>query len=98
MTTTWWIVGWVAGGAVVAVAAGLLVVIVVLARRVVRQADEIVVALDGARANTEPLVDVADVNEALDRIACGLAALGAPAERSGGLAGRIVGGRGAGGS
>lgn len=71
-TTTWWIVGWLAGGAVVLVAAALLLTIVALARRVARQAGEIVVALDGARINSEPLFDLARVNHSLERIARGL--------------------------
>ena len=67
-TTTWWIVGWAVGGAVVTVAAALLLAIIALGRRIVRQASEIVTALDGARANTTPLFDVTKTNLALDQI------------------------------
>lgn len=79
-TTAWWILGWAAGAAVVIVAAGLLLTIIALARRVVRQAGEIVAALDGARANAEPLRELATVNRTLERIAEGLEELHAPAE------------------
>ena len=67
-TTTWWVIGWVVGVAVVLVAAALLLVIIALARRIVRQAGDIVVALDGARENTTALFDVTRTNLALDRI------------------------------
>lgn len=79
-TTAWWIVGWIAGAAVVVVAAALLLAIIALARRVTRQAGEIEAALDGARANTEPLFGLAAVNDALVRIAAGLEDLRAPAK------------------
>ena len=67
-TTTWWLIGWAIGGAVVLVAATLLVIVIAYARRIARQAGDIVVALDGARANTEPLFDLAMVNHSLERI------------------------------
>jgi hypothetical protein len=68
-TDTWWIVGWIAGGAVVLVAAALLLVIIALARRIVGEARAVVAALEGARANTEPLFDIANVNFSLEQIA-----------------------------
>ncbi len=68
-TTGWWVIGFVLAGAVVLVAAGLLLAIIGLGRRIVRQAEEIVAALDGARANTAPLFDVTRTNLALDQIA-----------------------------
>ena len=67
-TTAWWVIGYAIGGAVVVVAATLLLVIIVLGRRIVRQAGEIVQALDGARENTNPLFDVTRTNLAIDRI------------------------------
>ena len=67
-TTGWWIVGYVIAGAIVLVAAALLLTIIALGRRIVRQAGDIVAALDGARANTTPLFDVTKTNLALDRI------------------------------
>lgn len=73
-STAWWTIGFAVGAAVVVVAAALLLVIIVLARRVVRQAGEIIAALDGARENTNALFDVANTNLALDRIARGLRA------------------------
>ena len=67
-TTTWWVIGWTIGVAVVLVAALLLLAIIALGKRIVRQAEEITTALDGARANTNALFDVAKTNLALDRI------------------------------
>ena len=67
-TTAWWLIGWILGGAVVVVAATLLLAIIGLGRRIVRQANDIVAALDGTRANTEPLFDVTRTNLAVDRI------------------------------
>jgi len=67
-----WYIGWVVGVAVVLVAAALLLAIIALGRRIARQAQDITQALDGARANTDALYDVARTNHALDRIARGL--------------------------
>ena len=69
----WWIVGWAIGAAVVAVAALLLIAIIALGRRIVRQADDITAALDGARENTAPLFEVTKTNLAIDQITRGLA-------------------------
>ena len=51
----WWIVGWVGGVVVVALVAALVLAITALAHRITRQAEDITGALDGARANTEPV-------------------------------------------
>lgn len=67
-TTGWWVIGSLVAAAVVVVAAALLLAIIALGRRIVRQAHEIVAALDGARENTSALFDVASVNHALERI------------------------------
>lgn len=67
-----WIIGWAIGAVVVIVAAALLLTIIALGRRVSRQADAITQALDGARANTDPLFDVTRTNLAIDRITRGL--------------------------
>ena len=72
--STWWYVGWAIAAVVVAIAATLLLTIIFLGRRVARQADDITAALDGARANTDPLWDVKSININLDRINRGLAA------------------------
>ncbi len=72
--STWWYVGWGIAAAVVVIAAVLLLTIILLGRRVVRQADEITAALDGTRANTDPLWDVKRININIDRINRGLAA------------------------
>jgi hypothetical protein len=72
--STWWYVGWVIAGAVVVIAATLLLTIIVLGRRIVSQADDITQALDGTRANTDPLWGVKQINLNIDRITRGLAA------------------------
>ena len=61
-------IGWILGAAVVVIAAALLLAIIALGRRIVRQAGEIVEALDGAREHTTPLFDVTRTNLAVDRI------------------------------
>ena len=61
-------IGWILGAAVVVIAAALLLAIIGLGRRIVRQAGEIVEALDGAREHTTPLFDVTRTNLAIDRI------------------------------
>jgi hypothetical protein len=72
--STWWYVGWAIAAAVVVIAAALLLAIIFLGRRIVRQADEITAALDGVRANTDPLWDVKQININIDRINRGLTA------------------------
>jgi ABC-type multidrug transport system fused ATPase/permease subunit len=67
----WWI-GWAVALVVILIAATLLLTIVALGRRIVRQADDITAAIDGARENTAPLFDVAATNSAIDRITRGL--------------------------
>jgi hypothetical protein len=72
--STWWYVGWAIGAGVVVIAATLLLIIIFLGRRVAREADEITAALDGTRANTDPLWGVKQININLDRINRGLVA------------------------
>lgn len=67
-----WVIGWIVGALVVVIAAALLLAIIALGRRITTQADEVTEALDGARANTEALFDVARTNLASDRITRGL--------------------------
>ena len=67
-----WIIGWAIGVVVVIVAAVLLVTIIAVGRRITRQGEAITQALDGARANTEPLFDLTRANLAIDRITRGL--------------------------
>lgn len=67
-----WYVGWGVGLVVVLLAAGLLLTIIALARRISRQAQDITRALDGARANTDPLWEVRTTNHEIDRITRGL--------------------------
>ena len=72
--STWWYVGWAIAAVVVVIAATLLLAIIFLGRRVTQQADDITAALDGARANTDPLWGVKEININLDRTNRGLAA------------------------
>jgi hypothetical protein len=72
--SAWWLIGWMIAVVVIVLAATLLLTIIGLGRRIVRQADDITEALDGARANTDPLWDVKRVNINIDRINRGLAA------------------------
>jgi hypothetical protein len=72
--SAWWLIGWMLAVVVVVLAATLLLTIIGLGRRIVRQADDITEALDGARQHTEPLWDVKKVNINIDRINRGLAA------------------------
>jgi hypothetical protein len=60
---------------VILIAATLLLTIIALGRRIVRQADDITAAIDGARENTTPLFDVTATNSAIDRITRGLRAV-----------------------
>ena len=68
----WWIVGWAGGVVVVALVAVLVYAITAIAHRITAQAEDITKALDGARANTEPLFAVKMTNSAVDRITRGL--------------------------
>jgi len=70
----WWI-GAAVGLVVVLIAAALLLAIIALGRRIVRQADDITRALDGARDHTAALFDVTRTNLAIDRITRGLRTL-----------------------
>jgi len=63
----WWI-GWGVALVVILIAAALLLIIIQLGRTVVRQADGITRAIDGARENTTALFDVTRTNLAVDRI------------------------------
>ncbi len=63
-----WVVGWVSGTLVVVIAASLLLAIIALCRRIVRQADDITRALDGAREKTNVLFDLTRTNEAVASI------------------------------
>ena len=67
-----WIIGWVGGVIVVALVAALVIAITALAHRITGQAEDITRALDGTRANTEPLFAVKMTNSAIDRITRGL--------------------------
>jgi hypothetical protein len=67
-TTGWWVLGYTLGAVVVVIAASLLLAIIALGKRVARQANLIVEALDGARENTTALFDVTRTNLAIDTI------------------------------
>ena len=83
-TTAWWAVAFAVGGAVVVVAAALLITIILLARRIVHQAAEITLALDGAMRNTNPLFDVASVNHSVESIARALKEIRGESQSGGG--------------
>jgi hypothetical protein len=63
----WWI-GWGVGLIVILLAAALLLLIIGLGRKIVSQAEDITMALDGAREHTTALFDVTRTNLALDTI------------------------------
>lgn len=67
-----WFLGWSLGVVVVLLVAALVLWITALAQRVGRQAADITDALDGARANTDPLFAVKATNHAIARITRGL--------------------------
>lgn len=71
----WWVAGWVLGVVVVIVASTLLIMANMLARRIRIQADEITGILDRTRENTNPMYDITQTNQLLDRITRGLAAV-----------------------
>ena len=70
-----WVIGWGIGALVVAIAASLLLAIIALCRRIVRQADDITRALDGARENTDALFELTRTNAAVGSIARDLRAV-----------------------
>ncbi len=95
-TTAWWAIGYAVAAVVVVIVAALLIVAIRLVGGIVRQAAEISAVLDRTRANTEPLLAIAHVNDAVERTTHGLATLRqrAAAEAagnggSGGLVGRL---------
>lgn len=67
-----WYLGWAIGLVVVLLVAVLVLAITAIAERIARQADDITAALDGTRANTEPLFAVKTTNQTIDRITRGL--------------------------
>lgn len=67
-----WYLGWAIGVVVVLLVAALVLAITATAERIARQADDITAALDGTRANTEPLFAVKTTNHTIDRITRGL--------------------------
>ena len=67
-----WVIGWGIGAAVVGIAASLLVTIIALCLRIVVLAEDIVLALDGAREQTNVLFGLADTNAAVGSITADL--------------------------
>jgi hypothetical protein len=63
-----WIIGWIAGGAAVVVVVVLLLVATWMASRVAAKAEAILIALNEARANTEGLWGVAELNATAQRV------------------------------
>lgn len=63
-----WLIGWAIGGLVVAIVVVLLLLMISGASRAGDKAEEILAALEEARANTAGLWKVADTNAAAARI------------------------------
>lgn len=63
-----WIIGWIAGGFAVIVVVLLLLVATRLASHVAAKAEAILLALEDARANTEGLWGMEDVNRSAKKI------------------------------
>ena len=73
--STGWVMGYVIGGAVVVAVVVLLLMMIRGASRAADKAEAILAALRDARDHTEPLWAVHDVNQAIDRVTAGAAAV-----------------------
>jgi Na+-transporting methylmalonyl-CoA/oxaloacetate decarboxylase gamma subunit len=73
--STGWIIGYAIAGALVLVVVVLLLLLIRGASRAVTKAESIVAALEASRDNTAPLWAVNDVNNAIERISGGAAAV-----------------------
>lgn len=73
--STGWTIGYIVGGVIVLLVVALLLLMIRGATRAVVKAESIVVALEAGRDNTEPLWAVNDVNNAIERITDGAAAV-----------------------
>lgn len=73
--STGWIIGYAIAGALVLVVVVLLLLLIRGASRAVTKAEAVVAALEASRDNTAPLWAVNDVNNAIERITDGAAAV-----------------------
>lgn len=73
--TTGWVIGYVIGVVLVLVVVVLLLLMIRGASRAADKAESILAALEAARDNTAPLWAVHDVNEAIEQITDGAAAV-----------------------
>ena len=73
--STGWVIGYIVGGALVAVVVVLLLLMIRGAQRAAIKAEAVLAALEDSRDNTAPLWAVHDVNEAVERITDGAAAV-----------------------
>lgn len=73
--STGWVIGYVVAGAVIVVVVVLLLLMIRGAQRAAVKAESILAALEASRDNTEPLWAVDDVNNAVERITAGAAAV-----------------------
>ncbi len=73
--STGWIIGYVVGGVIVLLVVALLLLMIRGAQRAATKAEAILAALEESRDNTAPLWAVDDVNDAVERITDGAAAV-----------------------
>jgi hypothetical protein len=73
--STGWTIGYVIGGVIVLLVVALLLLMIRGANRAAVKAESVVAALVDVRDNTEPLWAVSDVNNAIERITDGAAAV-----------------------
>ncbi len=73
--TTGWVIGYVVAGVLIVVVVVLLLLMIRGARRAAVKAEAVLAALEETRDNTGPLWAVHEVNEAVERITDGAAAV-----------------------
>ncbi len=73
--STGWVIGYLVGGLVVVLVVVLLLLMIRGAHRAAVKAESILAALEESRDNTAPLWAVNDVNNAIERITDGAAAV-----------------------
>jgi hypothetical protein len=73
--STAWTIGYIIGGVIVLLVVVLLLLMIRGATRAAVKAESVFAALEDARDNTEPLWAVNDVNNAIERITGGAAAV-----------------------
>jgi hypothetical protein len=73
--STGWTIGYVIGGVIVLLVVALLLLMIRGANRAAVKAESVFAALVDVRDNTEPLWAVSDVNNAIERITDGAAAV-----------------------